>query len=204
MTPTLRHPGVVVAFAAALVAAEAAVVPAGAAQRGSQKGAKAAATTESLALEDFQTRVKAYLELRKALAEKLEPLKPTADAAELATRQEALAEALKVARKDARAGDVIPAPVADRIRTIVRDDLKSRTAAAGNAPFGEIPTNVRVSVNRTFPKGAALPTVPPLLLGRLPPLPDNLQYRFANRDVVLLDGDTQLIVDHVTHVLPRH
>ena len=46
--------------------------------------------------------------------------------------------------------------------------------------------------------------MPPLLLRELPRLPDNLQYRFFGRHVVLLDGDTQLIVDYIANVLPPH
>ena len=46
--------------------------------------------------------------------------------------------------------------------------------------------------------------MPPLLLSRLPRLPDNLQYRFYGRHVVLLDGDLQIIVDYIPNVLPPH
>lgn len=156
---------------------------------------------DQAALEEFQQRMQAYLKLRAQLADKLEPLRTTPDAAELTARQESLAAALKVAREGARPGDLIPRPVADRIRAVVAEDLASRSREARASAFGEIP-NIRLAVNRTYPKDAALPTVPPLLLKKLPPLPDNLQYRFANRHVVLLDGDTQLIVDYVTNALP--
>ena len=55
-----------------------------------------------------------------------------------------------------------------------------------------------------MPDTAALATVPPLLLNSLPRLPDNLQYRFMDRHIVLLDGDTRLIVDYILNVLPTH
>ncbi len=44
--------------------------------------------------------------------------------------------------------------------------------------------------------------MPPLLLSKLPQLPDNLQYRFFGRHLVILDGDTQIIIDYVANVLP--
>jgi hypothetical protein len=44
--------------------------------------------------------------------------------------------------------------------------------------------------------------MPPLLLGKLPKLPDNLQYRFVARDVVILDGDVQVVIDYIPGVLP--
>jgi hypothetical protein len=46
--------------------------------------------------------------------------------------------------------------------------------------------------------------VPPLLLLSLPALPDNLQYRFYGRHLVVLDGDALIIVDYVANVLPPH
>jgi hypothetical protein len=59
-------------------------------------------------------------------------------------------------------------------------------------------------VNRNYPERAALPTVPPLLLAKLPSLPDNLQYRFFGRHVVILDGDVEIVIDYVRDALPPH
>jgi hypothetical protein len=154
------------------------------------------------ALKDFQKRLDAYLDLRSDLAKKLEPLKPTANAAELAARQDSLAAALRSARKNAKQGDLIPEPVASQIRATILEDLKNRNREAKQATIEEVPKGVVLVINRPYPAKAALPTVPPLLLAKLPKLPDNLQYRFANRDLVLLDGDTQIIVDYIVNVLP--
>jgi len=159
---------------------------------------------EADALKELKKRLDGYLQLRSDLTHKLKPLSPTADAAELTARQESLASALRIARKTARKGDLIPAAAAARIRTIVAEDLKSRPPEARRAAFSEVPSGVVVAVNKIYPAQAALPTVPPLLLNKLPILPDNLQYRFVGRDVVLLDGDTQLIVDYIDSVLPPH
>jgi hypothetical protein len=157
---------------------------------------------ESDALRDMKKRLDGYLQLRSDLTHKLKPLSSTADSAELTARQESLASAIRIARKDAHKGDLIPMAAAARIRTIVAEDLKSRPADARRAAFSEVPNGVVVAVNKTYPAQAALPTVPPLLLNKLPALPDNLQYRFVGRHVVLLDGDMQLIVDYVDNVLP--
>ena len=152
-------------------------------------------------LKDFKARLDAYIKLRSDLADKLKPLSPTGSAAELASRQESLAAAIRESRKGAKKGDLIPIPVADAIRAVIAEDLKARTAEARKAAFAEVPA-VAVVINKTYPAQAALPTVPPLLLNRLPPLPDNLQYRFAGRHLVILDGDTQIMIDYVEGVLP--
>jgi hypothetical protein len=165
---------------------------------------QAPSAAEAEALKEFKKRIDGYLQLRSDLTHKLKPLSQTADAAELTARQDSLASAIRIARKSARQGDLIPAAAAARIRTIVAEDLKSRPPDARRAAFSEVPEGVVMGVNKTYPSQAALPTVPPLLLNKLPALPDNLQYRFVGRSVVLLDGDTQLIVDYVDNVLPPH
>jgi hypothetical protein len=155
-------------------------------------------------LRDFERRLQAYLDLRQALAGKLDPLQSTSDAAQLAARQSALATALRAARSTAKPGDLVPPPVATLIQRAVVEDFKRRSAAAERATFSEVPNAAPPAVNTTYPADAALPTVPPLLLSRLPRLPDNLQYRFYGRHVVLLDGDLQIVVDYISNVLPPH
>jgi hypothetical protein len=160
---------------------------------------------QSAPLQEFQTRLDRYLALRSSLSGKLKPLSSTPNAAELVSRQEALASAMKAARMHAKRSDLVPWPAAQLIATIVRDDFKRRNPTAKMGVFDEVPAVKGASlINRTYPADAALPTAPPLLLMNLPRLPDNLQYRFVGRDVVLLDGDLQLVVDYIPNVLPPH
>lgn len=160
------------------------------------------ATPDSRALADFQTRLNGYLQLRESLAKRLKPLSPTPNAADLAVRQESLAAAIRSERKSAKPGDLIPPAVASYISSVVAADFKRRGAADTKAAFEEVAVGARLAINTTYPAGAALPTVPPLLLNRLPKLPDNLQYRFYDRHIVLLDGDTELVADYILNVLP--
>lgn len=159
---------------------------------------------QATALAEFQKRLQDYINLRAELGRKLKPLNPTADSAELAARQDTLAAAIREARKGAKPGDLIPTRVAGQIRTTVAADFRGRTADATRAVFEEVPEGVRPVINKTMPDNTALATVPPLLLNRLPPLPDNLQYRFMARHIVVMDGDTRIIVDYILNVLPPH
>jgi hypothetical protein len=59
-------------------------------------------------------------------------------------------------------------------------------------------------INKVYPAPEELTTMPPLVLANLPRLPDNLQYRYYGRSVVLFDGDLHIIVDFVPGVLPPH
>jgi hypothetical protein len=182
----------------------AAVYFAGALSVSGEQRQTAPANARAAALKDFDDRCNGYLKLREELAKKLDPLTPTASAPDLQSRQQALAAALKSARAGAKQGDMIPLPVQRYIRAAVKADFAKRRPAAKQASLVEVPHAPTPAINRTYPEQAALPTMPPLLLANLPPLPDNLQYRFYGRHVVLLDGDTQIIVDYITDVLPPH
>jgi hypothetical protein len=151
---------------------------------------------------EFQQRLNAYLKLREDLSQKLKPLSTTASAADLTARQEALAAALRTARKNAKPGDLIPSSVAEQIRKVCIDDFHFRNPEVKRAALQEVPNAPRPAINRTYPENEALATVPPLLLAKLPILPDNLQYRFFGRHLVILDGDTQIITDYVANVVP--
>jgi hypothetical protein len=163
----------------------------------------ASANPEAVALAEFSERLKAYVALRAKLAGKLEPLSPTVSASELQARQDALAAALRTARARARPGDLIPQAVRKQIRETVAADFRRRQPATQRAALEEVPTGPLPGINKNYPERAALPTVPPLLLQNLPPLPDNLQYRFFGRHLIILDGDVEIVLDYVQNVLPR-
>jgi hypothetical protein len=159
---------------------------------------------QALALQDFQTRLKMYLALREELSRKLKPLSSTPSATELTTRQDALAGAMKAARATAKRGDLVPKLVAEQIATTISEDFRRRNTVATKGTLKEVTVAAVPQVNKVYPPGDAMPTVPPLLLKNLPQLPDNLQYRFFGRSIVILDGDLQLIADVIPGVLPAH
>lgn len=157
---------------------------------------------EAAGMYEFQQRLNAYLKLREDLGRKLKPLSPTASAADLTARQEALAAALRTVRKNAKPGDLVPPAAADLIVKVCTEDFHFRNPEIKRAALQEVPRAPRPVINRTYPESEALATVPPLLLAKLPILPDNLQYRFFGRHLVILDGDTQIIIDYVANVVP--
>jgi hypothetical protein len=159
---------------------------------------------QTAALKEFEKRLNGYVAMRAKLAKELKPLSPTPSASDLAARQESLAAALRLSRKMAKQGDLIPTSVASQLRNVVKADFQQRKPDVRQAAFSEVADAGTPIINRTYPAKAALPTVPPLLLAKLPVLPDNLQYRFIDRHLVILDGDTQLIIDYVSNVLPPH
>ena len=155
------------------------------------------------ALAEFEARLQSYLQMRKGLERKLEPLSTTPSPAELTSRQASLAEAMRLSRRGARPGDLVPAGATEFIRQTVRQYLTRQTAPERDAVLKDVPDGTPV-INARFPPQAAMPTTPPLLLRGLPPLPDNLQYRFYGTHVAIVDGDLDIIVDYVADALPPH
>ncbi len=158
---------------------------------------------QAAALSEFSKRLQAYLQLREELGRKLGPMSQTASASELQARQQALAASMRKARAGAKPGDLIPQAVRRQIRFAVIADFQRRTPATNQATLEEVPTGPLPGINGDYPEQAALPTVPPLLLASLPRLPDNLQYRFFGRHVVILDGDLEIVLDYVQNAVPR-
>jgi hypothetical protein len=192
-----------IALSIAVVASLAEAAEQATSARAGGKPAAGAGTAElSEGLKTFQKQLDAYLKLRSDLSRKLAPLSSTPSATELTSTQTDLAVALQAARKGARQGDLVNPAAAAHIIRIVTADFQRRSAAAERAELQEVPRAGRPTINRTYPADAALPTVPPLLLSDLPRLPDNLQYRFFGRHIVILDADVQIIIDYVPDALP--
>jgi hypothetical protein len=209
MRSYFRAVGLVIVAVVSLVApaagqTAAAQAPAPRADQGvaARQAANPGANPQATALAEFQKRLQDYINLRAELGRKLKPLSSTTDSAELTSRQDTLAAAIREARKGAKSGDLIPTRVAGQIRTAVTADFRGRNVDSKRAVYAEVPAGIRPIVNRTMPDNVPLATVPPLLLNNLPPLPDNLQYRFMDRHVVLMDGDTRIIIDYILNVLP--
>ena len=150
----------------------------------------------------FADRVADYATLRGHVLEQLARSDPRADLSDAASRN-ALASALRNARQRSHSGEVFGNDDIERILHIVRADLSRRDPLDYEALLAEVPVTPPAQVNEFYPEGAPLATVPPLLLAQLPSLPPSLQYRFLGDALILLDVDTNLIVDFIPDALTR-
>ena len=89
-----------------------------------------------------------------------------------------------------------------QFREIIRQDARERSVRDTYAAMQEVPRQAPPRVNVDYPEKAALATVPPLILNRLPPLPDGIEYRFMGRDLILRDTNANLIVDFIHEAVP--
>lgn len=154
------------------------------------------------ALQEFQTRINGYQELRKEVESKLPTLDETADPAKISTRERDLGIAIAAARPAARQGDIFTPAVIKEFRRIIQADIARRTPQQLAGEFEEVPLK-EPQVNTIYPTSEPLATLPPLLLTHLPTLPDPLEYRFMGRSLILRDGKANLIVDFIPGVIHR-
>jgi hypothetical protein len=147
------------------------------------------------AVKGFRDRADAYLALHRKAADTVPPLKESDDPAKLTAREQALGEAIRRARPEAKEGELFGADLAPRIRRIVRQDWAKRSAADRAGLLEEIPPGAVADVNATYPPVLPLATFPATLLASLPPLPEGLEYRFVGRHLIIRDVVANIIVD---------
>jgi hypothetical protein len=159
-------------------------------------------TVSSPTFADFAERIDTYMKQRERAQAAVPELKETSDPKKVTGREQALAEAIRRVRKDAKPGDVFSEAAVAEFRRIVDADFEKRTARDQTAILEEVPMNVPPRVNSDYPTALPLATVPPGLLLNLPTLPEELEYRFLGRHLILRDIRANLIVDYVPNIVP--
>lgn len=163
------------------------------------------AVPEGLAAE-FATRIKGYMATRQETGPAPPGAAPSATPEAVLARRATLRDRTRIARKDAKPGEILFPELVTAMVAIFRADrfaLTGRQAAAMALETERPPDNVPVPrVNQEFPKDFGLVSPPPTILIRLPELPEALEYRLIGPHLVLRDIDTNLIVDVAPNVLP--
>lgn len=154
-------------------------------------------------LDVFARRVAGYVELHRRAAAAFPPPHLTADYEQTRRATDALAAAVKAARPGAQCGDIFVAEAGDIIRARVAAVIAEREydVALMRRAWRRDHAPQPAVVNERFPWPGGDPLWP-LLLWELPPLPRELEYRFVDRDLVLLDVAADLVVDVLPAVLP--
>ena len=160
---------------------------------------------QAKALASFQQRVKKYVELHEQLEGKVPELPKEATPAQIDQRQRALAALIQAARKGAVVGEIFDRETRPYLRKLLyaifagADGKRLRSSIQEENP-GEA---VTLRVNGRYPDTIPFSTVPPQVLRNLPPLPEQLEYRFIDRTLILLDAHAHIIVDYMTGAVPR-
>jgi hypothetical protein len=166
-------------------------------------------------VKEFEERAAIYSQLSRKAAATLPPLPDKATPEQIAEHQKALAKAIQAGRAGAFQGEILFDGVVPVFLDLLRSDLTGpkgkdaretikdgdpRTDKGPNTGEPK-PKEVQLVPNAPYPQGAALSTVPPDLLAKLPKLPKPLEYRFVGGHLILHDTEASLVVDYLKEVV---
>jgi hypothetical protein len=162
-------------------------------------------SAEQRAIHRFGDAVRTYAALHHQLERSLPPLEMTDDMEKLYESIDALADSIRAARAQAREGDIFGRELSMLLRIRIDKALRDRGLEISDL-LADMTTDVpidaeRPRVNERFPWEWSA-AVPLCLFDVLPELPDDLEYRFAGRDLVLVDIHAELVVDILRGALP--
>jgi hypothetical protein len=155
---------------------------------------------------EFKKQVDEYVKVRNAASQKAPELDETKKPVEIVIAEKALAQNVRAARPAAKRGDLFTPATQAMFRRLLKPQLtKGRDAADNKAIIKDdapAPKEVPFKVNGDYPKEAPLSTVPPDVLLTLPQLPEDIQYRFVGKHLILYDAKANLIIDFMLNAIP--
>lgn len=155
---------------------------------------------QSAIIADFQKRIESYMKVHKAAAGQLPALKSTASSEKLSNYQHSLAAKIVAARPHATQGAIFTPAIGREFRRLIAAAMHGpRSSRIRSSLKRGAPVKSNVQVNHPYPSMTPVETTPPSLLQTLPKLPNELEYRVVDHDLVLHDVKADLVVDF----LPR-
>jgi hypothetical protein len=156
----------------------------------------------------FENNIAAYIVVRQRASTAVPDLTVTSDPARLQHAVNGLAERIRLARRHARAGEIFT----DDVERVFRDEIRQTLDAQGISPV-ELLASIKQDTSRTPTRDIAINAhfdwnsgweMPPEILEALPAVPDVLEYRLVNRDLLLVDVGADLVVDVLHDAIQRH
>lgn len=148
---------------------------------------------------DFDTRVAAYLDLRRELEKVLPPMALTDDPGQIRAAVRTLAKRIRTARAEAREGDIFTPAISCEFRRALLTVARANTCAA---IMDDNPGGFSTHINDSYPEGKPFSTVPANVLSALPRLPKGIHYGFLGSDLFLLDERAAVILDRIRSAIP--
>lgn len=148
---------------------------------------------------EFLERVADYVEVRREVTAGVDGPIFCSDPEELSREAAQRAAAIRDARPLAGEGTIFTPRAAVFFRERIAHAV--RIGAVDLAIEDGQPDEVVLEVHAALPWGAGEPASA-RLVGLLPPLPDELEYRFVGRHLVLLDVEANLVVDVLREAVP--
>ena len=145
-------------------------------------------------LSEFTAKMDAYAALRRLLQEGVPPLAVTDDPDEIRRAERLLAQRIRRARSGDARGDMFTPAIRDGFRQLLRPVTNAATCELIR---DDNPGEFAFEINGEYPKNKPLSTVPASMLAVLPRLPEDVYYRFLDRDLILHDLRANVILDRI-------
>lgn len=165
--------------------------------------ALAFAQQQTPAVKAFETQAKDYVKLRNKVMEAAPKLSKDSTPEQIEAYRATLEQSVRAARKGAKRGDLFRPEISDHIRITLKSEFQGRDRKEiRDIAFETELEGVVLRVNYPYSQNAAQSEMPATLLTTLPQLPAELRYRFVGRSLVLVDRESNVIIDFMLDALP--
>jgi hypothetical protein len=153
-------------------------------------------------LADFNKRIDDYMQLHKMLEATLPKLSDNATPQQIDLNQRAMGELVARARANAKPGDLFTPAMQSLVHRVFNDIFTGKAGQDAKNYIHDEPHPVTPAINKRYPDTIPLATMPLRVLAELPKLPEELEYRFVDSHLILMDVHAHLILDYVLNAIP--
>lgn len=158
---------------------------------------------DKAAIDSFEKQVKSYIELRNKVRENAPKLSKDSTPEQIHAYRTTLENSLRSARANAKRGEFFLPATADFIRRTLKTEFQGKDRQELREKIFETETQgVVLRVNYPYAQTAEFSEMPATLLTKLPQLPKELRYRFVGRNMLLVDRESDVIIDFMPDALP--
>lgn len=158
---------------------------------------------DKAAIETFERYVKSYVDLRKKIRESAPKLSKDSTPEQIHAYKTALEESIRSARAGAKRGELFRPEAASYIRRTLKTEFQGKDRQELREKILETELQgVVLRVNYPYAESAEFSEMPATLLAKLPQVPQEVRYRFVGRNMLLVDRESNVIIDYMTNALP--
>ena len=149
----------------------------------------------------FTNRIENYYDLRARVQHQLPAVAVTDSVGQIRRSTRALATAIRVARPGAVEGEFFTVATGTEFKRVL---ALITTVGVCAAIMDDNPGRFTRAIDANYPSGRSLATAPGIILDRLPPLPDDIEFRFVGRHLILYDVRANTIIDRLPYAIECH
>lgn len=158
---------------------------------------------DKAAIDVFEKQVKEYIALRNKVKANAPKLSKDSTPEQINAYRTTLQDSLRSARPNAKRGEFFRPETAEFIRRTLKSEFQGKDRRELREQVFETETQgVVIRVNYPYAQSAELSEMPATLLTKLPQLPKELRYRFVGRNMLLVDRESNVIIDFMPDALP--